>query len=239
MYLRTCLSRCVILSFVVACIIPGTVSAEIIAVIGTGQVGSALGPEFAGLGHEIVYGSRDPARESVRELVERTGHGAKATTPAVAAAAADIIVLAVPGMVVEAVTLSLGDLAGKVIIDPTNPLVKREDGLLEMGVTTSNGEIIQAAAPKAYVVKAFNTLNWETMVDPGSSGGSVSIPLVGDNAQAKARVAELVEGMGLEPIDVGPVRHARHVEGMLILWINNRFIDGQPFDYHLRKLQSK
>ena len=235
MYLCKCFSGCVFFLLSVVFMVPTTVDADTIAVIGTGQVGAALGPEFAVLGHKIVYGSRDPARENVQQLVARTGHGARVTTPPEAAAAADIVVLAVPGMLVDTVTRSLGDLSGKIIIDPTNPLVDREDGLMDLGVETSNGEIIQAAAPDAFVVKAFNTLNWKTMVDPGLSGGPVSIPLAGDSDQAKAKVAELVEGMGLEPIDVGPIRHARYVEGMLILWINNQFVEGQPFNYHLRK----
>jgi predicted dinucleotide-binding enzyme len=209
--------------------------ADTIAVIGTGDVGGALGPEFAGQGHTIIYGSRDPERSKVRELVERTGEQASATTPAAAAAQADIVVLAVPGLLVEEITRGLGDLSGKIIIDPTNPLERRMNRL-EHAVDTSNAEIIQAAAPGAYVVKAFNTLNWKTMVDPDTAGGPVSIPLVGDNGKAKDKVAELVAGMGLEPIDVGPLRDARWVEGMLILWINNRFGGKRPsFDYHLRK----
>ena len=209
--------------------------ADTIAVIGTGDVGGALGPAFAGQGHTIVYGSRDPDRGKVKELVERTGELASATTPAAAASQADIVVLAVPGLMVEEITKSLGDLSGKIIIDPTNPLERRMNRL-EHAVDTSNAEIIQAAAPDAYVVKAFNTLNWKTMVDPDSAGGPVSIPLVGDNGRAKKKVAELVSGMGLEPIDVGPLRDARWVEGMLILWINNRYGSMRPsFDYHLRK----
>lgn len=209
--------------------------ADTIAVIGTGDVGGALGPKFAAQGHTIVYGSRDPERNKVKELVANTGEGASATTPADAAAQADIVVLAVPGLMVEEITRSLGDLSGKIIIDPTNPLQRRMNRL-EHAVDTSNAEIIQAAAPGAYVVKAFNTLNWETMVDPSSAGGPVSIPLVGDNARAKEKVAELVAGMGLEPIDVGPLRDARWVEGMLILWINNRWGSTRPsFDYHLRQ----
>ena len=208
--------------------------AATIAVIGTGEVGGALGPEFAAQGHTIVYGSRDPQRGEVKELVEKTGDLASATTPAEAAAKADIVVLAVPGLMVEEITKSLGDLSGKIIIDPTNPLERRMNRL-EHAVDTSNAEIIQAAAPGAYVVKAFNTLNWKTMVDPSSAGGPVSIPLVGDNGRAKKIVAELVAGMGLEPIDVGPLRDARWVEGMLILWINNRYGDKRTsFDYHLR-----
>ena len=209
--------------------------ADTIAVIGTGDVGSALGPEFAAQGHTIVYGSREPQRSKVKALVEKTGELASATTPADAAAQADIVVLAVPGLMVEEITRSLGDLSGKIIIDPTNPLEQRMNRL-EHAVDTSNAEIIQAAAPGAYVVKAFNTLNWKTMVEPSSAGGPVSIPLVGDNGRAKKKVAELVSGMGLEPIDVGPLRDARWVEGMLILWINNRYGSMRSsFDYHLRK----
>jgi len=220
---------------VAALIIAAPSLADTIAVIGTGDVGGALGPEFAAQGHTIVYGSREPDRSKVTELVRKTGELASATTPAEAAAQADIVVLAVPGLLVEEITKSLGDLSGKIIIDPTNPLERRMNRL-EHAVDTSNAEIIQAAAPGAYVVKAFNTLNWRTMVDPESAGGPVSIPLVGDNGRAKDKVAELVAGMGLEPIDVGPLRDARWVEGMLILWINNRFGGKRPsFDYHLRR----
>ncbi len=226
-----------ILRTLLVCLGAGVVtsaSADTIAIIGTGNVGGALGPEFAALGHRVVYGSRDPERDTVRELVARTGDAASASSPAEAASQADVVVLAVPGLAVADIVGGLGDLSGKIIIDPTNPLV-REGDLLGHGVDTSNAEIIQAAAPDAHVVKAFNTLNWRTMVDPDSAGGPVSIPLVGDNAQAKARVADLVEGMDLEPIDLGPLVHARWVEGMLIVWINNRYgSDRESFEFHLR-----
>lgn len=211
------------------------VLADRIAIIGTGDVAGALGPEFAALGHDIVYGSRNPERENVLNLVARTGGSASATLPADSVIGADIVVLAVPGDLVESITLGLGDLAGKIIIDPTNPWGFDAEGLPMMTVDTSNGEIIQAAAPGAYVVKAFNTLNWRTMVDPESAGGPVSIPLVGDHDDAKAKVAALVEGMGLDPIDLGPIRYARHVEGMLIVWIKAQFGGGEAFDYHLRR----
>ena len=87
--------------------------ADTIAVIGTGDVGGALGPEFAAQGHTIVYGSRNPERDRVKELVANSGEGASATTPADAAAQADIVVLAVPGLMVEEITRSLGDLSGR------------------------------------------------------------------------------------------------------------------------------
>jgi NADPH-dependent F420 reductase len=224
-----------VFAVLLATLISTSATAETIAIIGTGDVGKALGTEFAQQGHTIVYGSRDPERRKVANLVAETGAGASASTPAKAAVDADIVVLAVPGLLVEEITLSLGDLSGKIIIDPTNPLERKLDRL-EHAVDTSNAEIIQAAAPDAYVVKAFNTLNWKTMIDPASSGGAVSVPLAGDSGKAKKKVAELVQGMGLDPIDVGPVRDARWVEGMLILWINNRYGSMRPsFDFHLRR----
>lgn len=208
-------------------------SAETIALIGTGNVAGALGPEFAMQGHDIVYGSRNPDRAEVRELVARTGGNAFATGQAEAAAQADIVVIAVPGNVAEQVVASLGDLSGKIIIDPTNRVGPGDDGFMMHTVATSNAELIQALAPDAYVVKAFNTLNYRTMIDPEMSGGPVTIPIVGNNAEAKATVAALVEGMGLESIDLGPVRFAHVLEGMLVIWINGRSA-GTPYDYHLR-----
>lgn len=177
-----------------------------------------------------------PTGHRFRPLSHDPGPGATATTPAEAVIGAGIVVLAVPGTAVEAVTKSLGNLSGKIIIDPTNALEKTDDGLLQLVYETSAAEVIQNAAPGAHVVKAFNTLNWRTMVDPETAGGPVSIPLVGNSPEAKAIVAKLVTGMGLEPIDVGPLRYARHVEGMLLLWIYSRYYggDGPAFEYHLR-----
>jgi len=210
-------------------------TADTIAIIGTGDVAHALGVEFAAQGHTIVYGSRKPGRGSVQDLVEETGHGATATTQPEAVVGADIVVLAVPGMLVKQITLSLGDLSDKIIIDPTNPL-ERNLLTLKHAVETSNAEIIQAAAPDADVVKAFNTLNWKTMMEPDESGGPVSVPLAGDSGSAKRKVAKLVEGMGLDPIDVGSIENAHWVEGMLILWINNRYGSTRDsFDFYLRR----
>ena len=213
-----------------------TIWAENIAIIGTGEVAGGLGPEFAALGHDIVYGSREPDRDSVRELVARTGEDASATTQADAVAGADIVVLAVPWYAVEEVVANIGDLSGKVVIDPTNPRMVGEDGLRDFAIDPSNAEWIQRWAPQSRVVKAFNTMGWETMVDPDSTGGPVTVPIVGDDAEAKAVVAGLIEGMGLEPVDLGPVRYAHVVEGMYIVWGNARAL-GNPFHYHLR-LQS-
>ena len=206
-----------------------------LAVIGTGDVAAALGPEFAALGHTIVYGSRDPSRQEVADLVARTGRGASAALQRDAVRDAEIVVLAVPGPVAEQVTRDLGDLAGKIILDPTNRVGRGDDGLAVHDVPGkgSNAELIQRAAPNARVVKAFNTLNWRQMVDPETAGGPITIAIAGDDAEAKAVVTELIEGMGLEAVDFGPLRYAHVLEEMLIVWANAR-AQGKPFNWYLR-----
>ena len=207
--------------------------AETIAIIGTGQVANALGPMFAEQGHTIIYGSRDPGRASVRELVGRTGAGASAALPAEAAAAAEVVMVAVPWNALPDVVRGLGDLSGKIVIDPTNPRIVGDDGLRDWAHNTSNAEIAQSLAPGARVVKALNTMNWRTMVDPMATGGPVSVPVVGDDEEAKAFVVELIDAIGLEPIDLGPLRYARMVEGMYILWGNANTLE-RGFNYYLR-----
>lgn len=210
--------------------------ADVIAVIGTGRVGSALGTEFAEQGHTIVYGSRDPSTTAVQELVERTAGDAHATTQALAARDAEIVVLAVPGLLAGQIAADLGDLSGKIVIDPTNP-VNFSGNRISHSVDTSNGEILQAIAPDAYVVKAFNALSWQYMVDPQSSGGPISVPLAGNDPDAKARVARLVESLDLHPIDLGPIEHSRWIEGMAILLISNNFSPLPAFNIYLREVE--
>lgn len=209
---------------------------DCVAVIGTGSVGGALGPRFAGLGKRVVYGSRTPDLERVQSLVARTGNDASAVSPPAAAAACRIILLAVPWEAVEATVRSLGGLDGRVIIDVTNPLGVRDgrEFAFEVRGADSGGEFVQSLAPGAKVVKAFNTVDFRVMADPTLAGGPVSIPLAGDDEQAKATVAALVSGIGLEPLDIGALRLARYTEAMALLYVN-RLISGQPpFEFHLR-----
>jgi NADPH-dependent F420 reductase len=198
----------------------GPAAAETIALIGTGNVGAALGQRFAEQGHTVLYGSRDPTAADVRALLETTGRGAEALAPAAAAARAEIVVLAVPWSAAEGVVRGLGDLEGKILVDPTNPRRAAADGFADYPHDGSNAERIAALAPGAHVVKAFNTLGAETMLEPAVAGGPVTLPLVGDDRAAKARVAALAREIGLEAVDVGPLRHARIVEGLHYLRAN-------------------
>jgi NADPH-dependent F420 reductase len=213
---------------------PSPASAETIALIGTGNVGGALGRRFAENGHTVVYGSRNPLADDVVALVNETGHGAIALSPAQAAAQSRVVVLAVPWAATEDVVHGLGDLSGKIIVDPTNPRVMAADGFADYPPTLedSNAERIARLAPGAQVVKAFSTLGWETMFDPRVAEGPVTIPLVGDDRAAKALVAALAREIGLEAVDVGPLRHARIIEGLHYVRANAL---GGRINYHLRR----
>ncbi len=215
---------------------PTIVTAETIAVIGTGSVGSALGPRFAELGHTVVYGSRTPEREDVLALLAATSGDASVAMPPAAAQMADIVLLAIPWSVAEEVLVSLGDLSGKVIIDPINPRVVDEDGWRDYPSYISNAERLQALAPRSAVVKAFSTFSSSTMIDPGAVDHSVTIPLAGNDLAAKARVSDLCEALGFETIDFGPVRFAHIIEGLYLLRANARQND---FDFEWNYVISK
>jgi predicted dinucleotide-binding enzyme len=209
--------------------------AETIAVIGTGRVGGALGPRFAELGYPVIYGSRSPDGEKASELVARSP-GSRAALPEDAALDAQIVVLAVPWKGIDATLDRLGPMNGKIIIDITNALQVNADRMMEMSVDTSAGEIIQQRLPAARVVKAFNAMGSHVMADPAAGDGPVTVPLAGNDAAAKERVGALVEQLGFPSLDVGPIRHARHLEGMAVLYMVP-YMSGrtdEAFEYLLR-----
>lgn len=199
----------------------GAVAAEVgtVAVIGTGDMGDSLGPRFASLGYQVVYGSRNPGSERVQALVARTGPGASAAESAAAAARAGIVILAVPWPAMETVAQTLGDLSGKIVIDVSMPFEQGEDGYPQHLLKTSSAEMIQAWNPGARVVKTFATMGSQLLDDPDSEGGPVSIPIASNDRAAKEQVAGIVAAIGLDPVDFGPLRMARDIETLQMIYM--------------------
>ena len=200
-----------------------------IAIIGAGNVGGTLGKRWAGAGHEVAFGARDPAEAKVAALVRESGPTARAVSVPEAARDAAVVVLTVPWDSARDALAAAGDLRGRILIDATNPVPLTPEGLrqgLVIGHTTSGGEQVARWAEGARVVKAFNTTGWQNMADPlyGSSG--LSMLLCGDDAEAKKVVADLARQLGFEPVDVGPLRSARYLEAVAMLWIDMAVLQG-------------
>ena len=193
-------------------------SADTIAIIGTGTVGTLLGPEWAKKGHTIIYGSRTPDSDKVKALVKATPKGSASTSQA-AAAKAGIVLLAVPGGAAVDTAKGLGDLKGKIIIDATNSLAMKDGKVMDPDSKESVAQQIQANAPGAFVVKAYNTMATVVMNNQALAGGSVSLPMSGDDAAAKAKVAELGKSTGLAPVDLGSLDMSRFQEQLGRLYV--------------------
>jgi len=234
----SCTRSLIAATFLMSLALPLAGRADTIASIGTGEVSKALGPRLAGLGHHVIYGSRSPEDADARELVRASGENASVAQPREAAAPATIVMIAVPWDVAEQVVIGLGDLSGKIIVDPINPRVIAADGYRDYPTHISNAERIQALAPRAFVVKAFNTISTDSMRDPDLLGHPLTIPLAGNDAAAKETIADLVETLGYEAVDVGPVRYAHIVEGMYLLRSNARDLLEDHFEFHFRRRET-
>jgi predicted dinucleotide-binding enzyme len=191
-----------------------------IAILGAGNVGRALAARLAG--HRLTFGVRDP---------QDPKHAATATlgalaSPEDAVRAASLVVVALPWRETERALAALGPaLAGKVVVDATNPIRADFSGL-ELGHDDSGAERLQRLLPQARVVKAFNTTGAENMADPAYPGGRVTMLIAGDDPAATATVRALADEMGFDARVAGPLALARQLEQFAWLWIHLAFKAG-------------
>jgi predicted dinucleotide-binding enzyme len=191
-----------------------------VGVLGSGPVGQVLAKGLVKHGYQARIGSRDGLK--LAELSQTTGIGTG--TFAEVAAWGDSVVLAVKGSIASKVLEAAGatNLAGKVVIDTTNPLADTppEDGVLRLftGPNESLMEKLQAAFPAAHFVKAFSCVGNALMVDPQLKGGRSAMFICGNHQAARADVARLVEDFGHEVWDMGTAKAARAIEPLVVLW---------------------
>jgi 8-hydroxy-5-deazaflavin:NADPH oxidoreductase len=190
-----------------------------ISILGTGNVGATLGRRWANAGHQITFGSRKPSSERVRALVAENTHAHQADSIFDAAARGQVIVLATPYGSIEETLAAAGNLTGKVLVDCSNPLNHSFDGLV-LGFDDSAAEHVSRLSPGAHVVKAFNTASVATMQNPNYEGLAATMFYCGDDGQAKLVVRGLINDLGMEPIDSGPLKNARFLEPMAMLYIH-------------------
>jgi predicted dinucleotide-binding enzyme len=191
-----------------------------IAVIGTGNVGGALGSAAAKAGYDVVFAGQDAAK--TREVADAAGATA-AATPREAAAVAHIIVLAVPYSAFPAVAAEIAPVADdKIVIDPSNPLKPDYSGL---ALSDSSGaEELARLLPRSKVVKAFNTLFAGNTANPQALGLQLDSLFATDDEAAKDAVCGLSSSIGFRPIHVGPLTAARELEAMALLNIRLQMV---------------
>lgn len=197
-----------------------------VAIIGAGNVGGAIARGLKGKGHAVTLGARDPLAAQVAALASEIG--ATAALPAVAAAAADLVILALPWGVAEAAVKTLGDLSGKTVIDCMNPLGKvgGTRGLL-LGHTTSGGEVVQGWLPGGHVVKTLNQVGAEIMAKNDHLPHRPVMFMAGNSEPAKAQAAMLLTDLGFVPLDAGDITKARLLEPFGMVWINQALSRGK------------
>lgn len=194
-----------------------------VGILGTGDVGKALGNAFISLGHEVKMGSRDAHNEKAVAWASTSGINASAGTFADAAKFGDVIVLALSWTGAEnALKLAGADnFEGKVVIDAINPLVFGPAGALSLAVghTDSAGEHVQRWLPSAHIVKAFNIVGYAHMFKPDFPGGPPDMFICGNDAEAKKTVTGILKDFGWPTIDIGGIEGARVLEPLCVLWV--------------------
>lgn len=193
-----------------------------LAVIGAGNVGGAFSRAAVAAGHSVVLTSG--ASGNAQRVAAEIGATAAASN-AQAVDGADLVLLAVPGSAVPAVAAELRDsISGAIVVDATNPLNATYTDLVMSGASAAAD--LQVLIPDARVVKAFNTVLASRYADPVEGGHALPVLIAGDDAAARASVAELARSLGFQSLEAGGLRFARSLEEMAFLNITLNAANG-------------
>ncbi|HXM61494.1 MAG TPA: NAD(P)-binding domain-containing protein [Terriglobales bacterium] len=189
-----------------------------IGILGSGLMGGTLGTIFARAGHDVMF-SYARNNDKLNKLARDAQGNARSGTPAEAALEADAILLAVHWSRVDDALKQAGDLSGKAIVTCSLPMDEGNTKLI-IGTTTSGAEELARKVPRAYVVCAFNTVPSEVLFDvyeARSKKPRSSLVYCGDDRSAKDLASALIEDVGFDPVDAGPLRIARYTEPFALL----------------------
>lgn len=181
-----------------------------IGIVGSGNVGGALGGVWAKTGHEVMFSSLHIEHD--KALAAKLGPNARAGTPREAAAFGEVLMISVPYRALPDVGKELGDLIkGKVVIDTCNPFVSRDGEIAtwarEKGAGLASAELL----PGARIVRAFNAIGYARMGAAHEQPGRIGMPIAGDDAEAIAMASQLIRDIGYEPVLIGGLAMGKHL----------------------------
>ena len=193
-----------------------------VGILGSGDVGQALGVGFIKYGHEVMVGTRDPKK--LEDWKKKVGQAGRVGSFSETAAFGSLIVLAAKGAAAKDILTQAGqkNLENKIVIDASNPIADAppENGVIKFftNLDKSLMEDLQVAFPKARFVKAFNSVGSVFMVNPDFGGVKPTMFICGNDSQAKKEVSTILQQFGFEPEDMGGAQAARAIEPLCILW---------------------
>ena len=181
-----------------------------IGVIGSGNVGAALGKVWANAGHPVMFASRN--LEHDKQLAAQIGANARAGTPAEAAAFGEVLLFAVPyGALPDLGKALAGSLKGKLVIDACNPFPQRDGEIANRARDQGAGRVSAELLPGAHIVRAFNAVHAARMGEVHTEPGKVGMPIAGDDKAAIGLASRLIREIGFEPVLVGGLDKGKYL----------------------------
>ena len=194
-----------------------------IAILGTGNIGSTLGTKWVKAGHTVYFGSRNPQKPELQQLIKSLGMNAHAVTLEQAIQSGEVVLFAIPGNTMdETIAANAQALDGKIIIDAANKITSPVMDCLAT---------FAAQAPKAKLYRAFNNYGWENFENPQFGANIADLFYCGTDGDARPTVEKLIEDVGLNPVYLGGTDQAPIVDSILKLWF--ALSSGQKKGRHL------